>query len=65
MSAPMYEITTFDDGNQQYKQLPNFWYILDTKFNGSKLILKNVKEQSVIINTISEWKVGKIMEFPE
>ena len=65
MSAPMYEITTFDDGNQQYKQLSNIWYIIDTQFSGSKLILKNVKESSIIINTISAWKVGKIMEFPE
>jgi len=65
MSAPMYEIRTFDDGNQQYKQLLNIWYIIDKKFNGGKLILKNVKEPSIIINTISSWKVGKIIEFPE
>ena len=29
MSAPMYEITVFDDVNQQYKQLSNIWYIID------------------------------------
>jgi hypothetical protein len=59
MSAT-YAIQVFDDGNQQYENISNIWHITDTVKRGGKLILKNVEDPSIIINTISAWKVLKI-----
>ena len=59
MSAT-YAIQVFDDGNQEYEQISNIWHITDTVKRGGKLILKNVEDPSIIINTISAWKVLKI-----
>jgi hypothetical protein len=55
-----YKIQVFDDGNQEYEQISNIWHITDTVKSGGKLILKNVKDPSIVINTISAWKVVKI-----
>ncbi len=55
-----YKIHVFDDGNQKYEQISNIWHITDTVKSGGKLILKNVQDPSIIINTISAWKVLKI-----
>ena len=54
-----YKIQVFDDGNQKYEQISNIWIITDTVQRGGKLILKNVQDPSIIINTISAWKVLK------
>ncbi len=59
----IYEIQVFDDGNQEYEdneQIPNIWHIIETVKSGGKLILRNVKNPSIIINTISAWKVVKV-----
>jgi hypothetical protein len=50
------KITTFDDGNKQYKDLENIWIVVLSKFNGGKLLLKNAVNKDIIINTISTWK---------
>lgn len=51
-----YKIQVFDDGNQEYEQISNIWHITDTVQRGGKLILRNVQDPSIVINTISAWK---------
>ena len=50
------KIKVFDDGRQQYKDLENVWIVMLSKFNGSKLVLKNAVNNDIVINTISTWK---------
>lgn len=50
------KINVFDDGRQQYKDLENVWIVMLSKFNGSKLVLKNAVNNDIVINTISTWK---------
>tara|TARA_B110000438_G_scaffold303369_1_gene364532 strand:+ start:5494 stop:5712 length:219 start_codon:yes stop_codon:yes gene_type:complete len=59
-----YKIQVFDDGNQEYEQISNIWHITDTVQRGGKLILRNVQDPSIVINTISAWKVLKITPPP-
>lgn len=54
------KINTFDDGRQKYKNLENVWIVVETKFNGGKLVLKNAINKDIIINTISSWKTDII-----
>jgi hypothetical protein len=49
-------IQVFDDGRNKFKQYPNKWLILETKFNGGKLLLQNTFDKEQVINTISSWK---------
>lgn len=49
-------IQVFDDGRNKFKQYPNKWLILETKFNGGKLLLQNTFDKDQVINTISSWK---------
>jgi len=56
------KINTFDDGRQKYKNLENVWIVVETKFNGGKLVLKNAINKDIIINTISSWKTDIIQQ---
>ena len=50
-------IEVFDDGYQNYKhKYDNLWYVIGTN-NKGKYELKNIKDSSVKINSISSWKV--------
>jgi hypothetical protein len=56
------KINVFDDGRQQYKDLENVWIVMLSKFNGSKLVLKNAVNKDIVINTISSWKTEIIQQ---
>lgn len=56
------KINIFDDGKQKYKNLENVWIVIETKFNGGKLVLKNAINKDIIINTISSWKTDIIQQ---
>ena len=56
------KIKVFDDGRQQYKDLENVWIVMLSKFNGSKLVLKNAVNKDIVINTISSWKTEIIQQ---
>jgi len=51
----IYEIHTFDDGNQKYETYTNEWIITDYN-NRGKCSLRNVHED-IEIKSISCWKV--------
>ena len=51
----VYQIFNFDDGNQLYKQYVNEW-LMNGEWKG-KVSLVNVKYSSIIINSISRWKI--------
>jgi hypothetical protein len=48
-------ITTFDDGNEQYKYYTNTWHIIG-RWRG-KVALVNSENNDVKLSSISEWKV--------
>ena len=56
MEKSYVKINCFDDGRDKYKQYVNKWIILEKKFNGCKLLLRNAVNEKVVINTISSWK---------
>ena len=35
----------FDDGRDKFKSYTNKWIVMDKKFNGGKLVLKNAKHE--------------------
>ena len=51
----IYEINTFDDGNEKYQGLVNEWFIIGD-WRG-KVRLVNREKQKIIIHSISRWKV--------
>ena len=55
-----FKINLFDDGNNIHKSLPNIWELVESKYSGSKLVLRNCNKPEIIINTISAWKTSKI-----
>jgi hypothetical protein len=57
--SPVYEINTFDDGNQKYHAYDNKWFITGT-WNG-KCALVNCLNPTVKITSISLWKLSKIL----
>ena len=59
-SIEIVEIRIFDDGRERFKQYPNKWQIIEKKYNGGKLILRNIAYPDIIIHTISAWKTVKI-----
>ena len=59
-----HKINTFDDGNQLYKHCTNSWIIIASRFKGQKITLKNSIDQTIIIKSISSWKVNPIMDAP-
>jgi hypothetical protein len=54
------QIIVFDDGNQQYQNIPNKWIALDIMFNGEKIKLKNFHRPDIILGSISTWKLAYI-----
>tara|TARA_B110000208_G_scaffold192048_1_gene262228 strand:+ start:9350 stop:9565 length:216 start_codon:yes stop_codon:yes gene_type:complete len=55
-------IQVFDDSRNKFKQLPNKWLILETKFDGGKLLLQNTFDKEQVI-TISTWKTNPYEHF--
>jgi len=53
-----YSITVYDDGNQAYEQYVNEWLIIG-KWLGKRALV-NVQNPSIIIDSISKWKLRKI-----
>ena len=65
MSSPqLFKIIVFDDGNQRFQHLNNSWIVTGSRFNGQKVELKNVTDKSIVIRSISSWKVKPIMDEP-
>tara|TARA_Y100001935_G_scaffold242388_1_gene232748 strand:+ start:1006 stop:1206 length:201 start_codon:yes stop_codon:yes gene_type:complete len=65
MASPqLFEIIVFDDGNQRFKNYDNKWIIIGSRFNGQKIALKNISDKSIIIRSISSWKIRPIMGEP-
>ena len=65
MSSPqLFKIIVFDDGNQRFQHLNNSWIVTGSRFNGQKIALKNVTDKSIVIQSISSWKVKPIMDEP-
>jgi hypothetical protein len=58
----MYQINVFDDGNSQYTMYANNWILCSPLFclPAGKVCLQNVDDESIIIESISCWKVAKI-----
>lgn len=56
-------IIVFDDGNNRYREYPNKWIITSSKMYGTKLTLRNFIFQQIKINSISSWKVVRILNF--
>ena len=55
-------IEVFDDGNYSLNQkYDNLWLIIATN-NKGKVRLKNIKDKTFILNSISYWKVRVIEE---
>jgi len=50
----VFEITTFDDGNDKYTEFTNKWYVIG-KWKG-KVSLMNAIDSKVKIQSISSWK---------
>lgn len=65
MSSPqLFKIIVFDDGNQRFQHLNNSWIVTGSRFNGQKITLKNVTDKSIVISSISSWKIKPIMDEP-
>lgn len=60
----LYKIIVFDDGNQKFQHLNNSWIITDSRFNGQKISMQNVADKSIVIHSISSWKIKSIMGGP-
>ena len=54
------KINTFDDGNKNLIYESNVWEIIDFKFNKSKSIIKNIRNEYIKPFSISSWKLNKI-----
>lgn len=54
------KINIFDDGNEKLKLLSNGWIIIGQTHGGGKLKLQNKDNLSIIIESISAWKVSNI-----
>jgi hypothetical protein len=57
--AKIYEINTFDDGNEKYQQFTNEWLFIG-EWRG-KVRLVNRENRKIIISSISRWKVGDML----
>ena len=54
------EIIVFDDGNDEFKEYENIWKITKEMFNGGKVELTNVHDNTIKLKSISAWKTRKI-----
>ena len=59
-----FQIIVFDDGNQRFQPFNNSWIVIGSRFKGQKLTLKNTANNSIIIKSISSWKIKPIMDVP-
>ncbi len=57
---PIVMITVFDDGNDEFKSFINEWKITKKMFNGGKVELTNVHDNTIKLKSISAWKTRKI-----
>lgn len=58
---PFYKISKFDDGNTKYELCENKWELIEPLVNfPGKVSLKNCKDETIIISSISYWKLAKI-----
>lgn len=55
----IYKITIYDDGNKQYENYENRWLVFG-EWRG-KYALVNEQNYNIKINSISQWKVIKII----
>lgn len=62
--SPLYKINTFDDGNQNLKHYQNIWIKTGSRFKGQKISLKNMVDPTIVIKSISSWKVNQIIDTP-
>ena len=53
--AKIYEINTFDDGNEKYQQFVNEWLMIGEWLGKVRLI--NRENKKIIIHSISRWKI--------
>jgi len=53
--AKIYEINTFDDGNEKYQQFVNEWLMIGEWLGKVRLI--NLENKKIIIHSISRWKI--------
>jgi hypothetical protein len=60
----LFKIIVFDDGNQRFEHCANSWIITASRFKGQKITLKNSIDQTIIIKSISSWKVNPIIDEP-
>ena len=60
----LFKIIVFDDGNQRFEHCANSWIITASRFKGQKITLKNSIDETIIIKSISSWKVNPIMSEP-
>ncbi len=51
----IYEINTFDDGNEKYQQFVNEWLMIGEWLGKVRLI--NLENKKIIIHSISRWKI--------
>jgi hypothetical protein len=63
--SKLFKIIVFDDGNQQFEHFTNSWIITASRFKGEKITLKNSIDQTIIIKSISSWKVNPIIDSPD
>lgn len=54
----VYEINTFDDGNEKYRDYVNQW-VLFGSWRGKYAVI-NQTNTDIKINSISQWKLGKL-----
>ena len=62
MEKQYVKINVFDDDRNEFKAYKNKWIVIEKKFNGGKLVLKNANHEKVIINSISSWKTEPYTE---
>ena len=58
----VYEITSFDDGNEKYEKYVNQWYIFGIMLG--KIAIANARDPTIRIDSISAWKTD-IIETPD
>ena len=62
MVEEIVKIVLFDDGRESYSRFPNEWIVVEKKFGGGKLVLKNKYNRNIIIRTISAWKTVRFKD---
>ena len=55
----VYKIWVFDDGNKKYESYENVWEMYNLRLG--KISLRNIKDPTIEIKSISLWKCHYIM----